>query len=155
MLEIEKNWPGVRLIIAHLGRAYCDEDMGNSMETLKATRNMVFDFSANTNDHAFESALRTFGPERCLFGSDMPITRMRMRRTCESGRYINVVPRGLYGDVSADKNMREVDPPEADRLTFFMYEEVLAIKRAVERIGLGRGDVESFFYGNAKRFLGI
>jgi len=155
MLEIEKTWPGVRLIIAHLGRAYCDEDMGTSMETLKATRNMVFDFSANTNDHAFEAALRTFGPERCLFGSDMPITRMRMRRTCESGRYINVVPRGLYGDVSADKNMREVDPPEADRLTFFMYEEILAIKRAVDRVGLGRRDVESFFYGNAKRFLGI
>ncbi len=155
MLEIERNWPRVRLIIAHMGRAYCDDDMGNALETLKATKHMVFDFSANTNERVFEAALRTFGPERCLFGSDMPITRMRMRRVCESGRYINVVPRGLYGDVSADKNMREVDPPEADRLTFFMYEEILAIKRAIERIGLPRTDVESIFYSNAVRFLGI
>jgi uncharacterized protein len=155
MLEIERNWPGVRLIIAHLGRAYCNEDMGNAMETLRPTRNMVFDFSANTNDAAFEAALRTFGPERCMFGSDMPITRMRMRRICEGGRYINCVPRGLYGDVSADKNMRDIDPPEADRISFFMYEEILAIKRAAERIGLGRADVESFFYSSAKRFLGI
>jgi uncharacterized protein len=155
MLEIERAWPGVRLIIAHVGRAYCDEDMGNAFETLKATRRMVLDFSANTNDHVFEAALRAFGPERCLFGSDMPITRMRMRRVSESGRYVNLVPRGLYGDVSGDKNMRDVDPPEADRLTFFMYEEVLAIKRAMERVGLGRGDVESVFYANAKRFLGI
>jgi hypothetical protein len=116
---------------------------------------MVFDFSANTNDHVFEAALRAFGPERCLFGSDMPITRMRMRRICEAGRYINIVPRGLYGDVSADKNMREAEPPEADRISFFMYEEVLAIKRAVERLGLGRSDVEAVFYANAKRFLGI
>ena len=155
MLEIEKNWPGVRLIIAHVGRAYCDEDMGNAFETLKATKHMVFDFAANTNDHVFEAALRTFGPERCLFGSDMPITRMRMRRICEGGHYINIVPRGLYGDVSKDRNMREADGAEADKLTFFMYEELLAIKRAVERIGLSRQDVESFFYGSAKRFLGI
>ncbi len=155
MLEIEKNWPGVRLIIAHVGRAYCDEDMGNAFDILKATKNMVFDFAANTNDQVFEAALRAFGPGRCLFGSDMPITRMRMRRICEAGRYINVVPRGLYGDVSGDRNMREVDPPEADRLTFFMYEEILAIKRAAERIGLSRRDVEAVFYDNAARFLGI
>jgi predicted TIM-barrel fold metal-dependent hydrolase len=155
MLEIEKNWPGVRVIIAHVGRSYCDEDIGNAFETLKVTKNMVFDFSANTHDRSFEGALRAFGPERCLFGSDMPITRMRMRRVCEGGHYINIVPRGLYGDVSADRNMREVDAPEADQLTFFMYEEIKAIKRAVERVGLGRSDVEAVFYRNARRFLGI
>ena len=76
-------------------------------------------------------------------------------RTCEGGRYINVVPRGLYGDVSADRNMREVDAPEAGQLTFFMYEEIKAIKRAIERVGLGRSDVEAVFYTNAKRLLGI
>jgi len=155
MLEIETNWPKVRVIIAHMGRAYCDEDMGDAFTVLSATRNMVFDFSANTNDHVFEKALRTFGPERCLFGSDMPITRMRMRRHCEGGRYVNVVPRGLYGDVSGDSHMGEADPPESDTITFFMYEEILAIKRAMERIGLGRADVEAFFLGNAKRVLRI
>ena len=34
-------------------------------------------------------------------------------------------------------------------------QDELAIKRAVERIGLGRADVESIFYSNAKRFLRI
>ena len=155
MLEIERNWPRVRLIIAHVGRAYCDEDIGDAFETLKATKNMVVDFSANTHDRAFEGALRAFGPERCLFGSDMPITRMRMRRVCEDGRYINIVPRGLYGDVSGDRNMREVAGQEADALTFFMYEEIKAIRRAVERVGLGRSDVEALFYANARRFLSI
>ncbi len=155
MMEIERNWPRVRLIIAHVGRAYCDEDIGDAFEVLKATKSMVFDFSANTHDRSFEGALRAFGPGRCLFGSDMPITRMRMRRLCEGGRYINVVPRGLYGDVSGDRNMREVDPPEADQLTFFMYEEIKAIRRAMEKLGLGRADAEAVFYSNAKRFLGI
>jgi len=155
MLEIEKTWPRVRVIIAHVGRAYCDEDMGDAFEKLSVTKNMVFDFSANTNDRVFEGALRAFGPERCLFGSDMPITRMRMLRICEGGRYINVVPRGLYGDVSGDMNMREADPPDADSISFFMYEEVCAIRRAVERIGLGKSDVESIFQKNARRVLRI
>jgi len=153
MVEIEKNWPRLKVIIAHVGRAYCDEDIGDAFQRLSVTKNMVFDFSANTNDRVFEAALRGFGPDRCLFGSDMPITRMRMRRICEGGRYINVVPRGLYGDVSGDRNMREADPPDSDTISFFMYEEVLAIRKAVERIGLRKADVESIFYGNAKRFL--
>jgi predicted TIM-barrel fold metal-dependent hydrolase len=155
MVEIEKNWPRVRVIIAHVGRAYCYEDIGDAFAKLSVTKNMVFDFSANTNDRVFEGALRAFGPERCLFGSDMPITRMRMRRICEGGRYINVVPRGLYGDVSGDRNMREADAPDSDSISFFMYEEVLAIRKAVERIGLRRADVEAIFQKNAKRFLRV
>ncbi len=155
MLEIERNYPGVRLIIAHVGRAYCDEDVGDAFEVLKATKNMVFDFAANTNARVFEQTLRAFGPDRCIFGSDLPITRMRMRRVCENGTYVNLVPRALYGDVSGDKNMREVDPPQSDRLTFFMYEEILAIRQACDRAGVGRLGVEAIFNGTAKRVLGI
>jgi predicted TIM-barrel fold metal-dependent hydrolase len=154
MLEIERNWPRVRLIIAHVGRAYCDEDVGDAFQRLGVTKNMVFDFAANTNAHVFEQAIRAFGPERCLFGSDLPITWMRMRRVCEGGRYVNLVPRGKYGDVSGDKNMREVDGAEADRLTTFMYEELLAIKRACTRAGVDKCGVEAIFRTNAERVLG-
>jgi predicted TIM-barrel fold metal-dependent hydrolase len=154
MLEIERTWPRVRLIIAHVGRAYCDEDVGDAFQRLSGTKNMVFDFAANTNAHVFEQAIRAFGPERCLFGSDLPITWMRMRRICEGGRYVNLVPRNKYGDVSADKNMREVDGAEAARLTTFMYEELAAIKRACTRAGVERRGVEAIFRTNAERVLG-
>ena len=154
MLELERIWPRVRLIIAHVGRAYCDEDVGDAFQRLGATKNMVFDFAANTNAQVFEQAIRTFGPERCLFGSDLPITWMRMRRICEGGRYINLVPRGKYGDVSRDPNMREVDGAEAARLTTFMYEELLSIKRACTRAGVDKRGVEAIFRTNAERVLG-
>jgi predicted TIM-barrel fold metal-dependent hydrolase len=154
MLEIERSFPRVKLIIAHVGRAYCDEDVGDAFERLGKTRHMVFDFAANTNAHVFEQAIRAFGPERCLFGSDLPITWMRMRRICEGGRYVNLVPRGKYGDVSGDKNMREVDGAEAARLTTFMYEELAAIKRACTRAGVDRRGVEAIFRTNAERVLG-
>ncbi len=153
MREIERRYPRVKVIIAHVGRAYCDEDVGDAFEALADTQRMLFDFSANTNAGVFEKLIRAVGPKRILFGTDMPILRMRMRRICEGGRYVNLVPRGLYGDVSGDPNMREIDGPEAERLTFFLYEELLAFRRAAEATGLTRADLEDIFHNNAARTL--
>jgi len=149
ILEIERKYPGARVILAHVGRAYCNEDVGDAFEVLKETEHLVVDFSANTNAWVFEQLIRAIGPKRVLFGSDLPILRMRMRRICEEGIYINLVPKGLYGDVSGDPNMREVSGREAEELTLFMYEELLAFRQAAERTGLSREDLEDVFYNNS------
>jgi len=154
MLEIEEKYPKIKLIIAHVGRAYCDEDMGNAFEVLSETKNMMFDISANSNDHVFEKLIEAVGSERILFGSDLPILRMRARRICENGKYINLVPKGLYGDISADSHMREADGSEAEKLTFFMYEEINAFRKASEKMGLTRKECEDVFFNNAVRLLG-
>jgi predicted TIM-barrel fold metal-dependent hydrolase len=86
MVEIEQRYPSAQVIIAHVGRAYCPEDVGNAFEVLAETRKMRFDISANTSTENFEHLIRAVGPRRILFGSDLPITRMRMRRVCEQGR---------------------------------------------------------------------
>jgi predicted TIM-barrel fold metal-dependent hydrolase len=153
ILEIERRWPQVQVVLAHVGRAYCNEDVGQAFKALRGTERLLFDISANSNDWVFERLLRAVGPKRVLFGSDLPILRMRARRICENGVYVNLVPRGLYGELSGDKNMREIEGPEAERLTFFMYEELLAFRRAAERCGLGRADLEDVFYNNAARTL--
>jgi len=155
MLEIERRYPNARVIIAHVGRAYCIEDVGNAFEVLSGTEKLVFDISANSNQQVFERLIETVGPKRILFGSDLPILRMRTRRICECGRYVNLVPRGLYGDVSADPHMRELDGEEAEALTFFLYEEIDAFRRAAANTGLLPTDIEDVFYGNAARLLGL
>ena len=154
MVEIEKRYPNVKVVIAHVGRAYCPEDVGNAFDVLAETRKMRFDISANTSVENFELLIRAVGPRRILFGSDLPITRMRMRRICESGTYVNVVPKGLYGDVSADPHMREVEGDDAARLTFFMYEEIDAFRRAALKTGLGSNDINDVFYRNSAEMLG-
>ena len=153
MLEIEERYRNIRLIVAHVGRAYCPEDIGDAFKVLAKTRNMCFDFSANTNAETFRQLLETVGPKRVLFGSDLPILRMRTRRICENGFYVNLVPKGLYGDVSGDRHMREVSGQEAERLTFFMYEELDAFRRAAHAVKLSARDVEDVFYNNARRLL--
>ena len=153
MLEIEQTYRNIQLIIAHIGRAYCPEDVGDALEKLAPARRMNFDFSANTNSWVMEQLLRAVGPQRVVFGSDLPIVRMRMRRICESGFYVNLVPPGMYGDVSNDAHMREVDPAEGERLSFFMYEELQAFRRAAEAVGLSRSDVADVMYNNAARLI--
>jgi predicted TIM-barrel fold metal-dependent hydrolase len=153
MIEIEKRYPNIKLIVAHVGRTYCTENVGSAFEVLAETQNMVFDISANTNAEVLEQLIRTVGPKRVLFGSDLPITRMRMRRICRNGTYVNLVPKDLYGNVSGDKNMREVEGKEARRLTFFMYEEIAAFHHAAQATGLAPRDIEDIFHNNAKRII--
>lgn len=153
LLEIEERYPEMQVVIAHVGRAYCTEDVGDAFKVLAKTRNMRFDISANTNAAVFQQLIEAVGPKRILFGSDLPIARMRMRRICEQGNYVNIVPAGLYGDVSGDKHMREASGTEAECLTFFMYEELNAFRQAAEASGLTRGDIEDIFFNNARRML--
>ncbi len=153
LMEIEERYPNVKLIVAHIGRAYTEYDFGNAFEILGQTKNMMFDFCANTLDKAMIRCIDTFGPDRVLFGSDMPISKMRMYRITEGDNYVNVVPRGLYGDVSADKHMREVD--DASEITCFLYEELRAFKRAASELKLSKEDIEKIMCKNAERVLGL
>ena len=152
LLEIEKKYPDIKLIIAHVGRAYCSEDIGNAFDVLSKT-NMFFDISANSNQFVFEQLIKAVGPKRILFGSDLPILRMRARRITENGTYVNIVPKGLYGDVSGDKNMREVAGIDAENITFFLYEEIDAFKRAALAVNLTPAEIEDIFYTNADSII--
>ena len=153
ILEIKQEFPNIRLIIAHIGRAYTKGDVGNAFEVLSAAPDLMFDFCANCCEYAITELLRSAGPKHAMFGTDMPILRMRTHRIEENGTYINLVPPGLYGDPSQDPHLREVPAEEAEHITFFAYEELLAFKRACKTLGLSRQDVEDIMYNNAVNLI--
>ena len=49
--------------------------------------------------------------------------------------------------------MREVDDEEGARLSFFLYEELLAFRQAAEAVGLSADDVADVMYNNAERLI--
>lgn len=157
LLEIEQNYPNLQLIVAHLGRAYANEDIGDALDYLKNTEKTVWDFTANTNDWVMEQVLQRFGSDRFIYGSDFPIFRMKSRRTVENGVYINEIPQGQfpYEAIKGDSHMREILFPEAERITFFIYEEMNACRLACQRMGLGKEDVEKIFFSNSARIFGV
>lgn len=150
LMEIEEKYPNVKLIVAHIGRAYSREDVGTAFNILKNTKNMYFDFTANLCDDAIKACIDAVGTKRLMFGSDLPIAIMRMYRITENGFYYNVVPRGLYGDVSGDPHMRETDETN---VTLMIYEQLRALKRCAADLKLTDAQIEDIMYGNAKRML--
>ncbi len=154
ILEIKADCPNLQLIIAHIGRAYVKEDVGNAFtDYLNRVPDLMYDFTANCCEYAITEVIRNAGPKHLMFGTDMPILRMRVRRIEENGTYINLIPPGLYGDPSQDRHLREVTPEEAEKITFFAYEELLAFKRACKTLGCTKEDVSDMMYGNAKRII--
>jgi len=146
---IKENWPNIRFVVAHIGRAYCTGDIGNAFDRLDQVPDLMYDFCANCCEYAITELIRHAGPKHAMFGTDMPILRMRTRRIEENGTYINLVEKGLYGDVSKDSHMREVSHEEAEKITFFAYEELLALKRAWTKLGLTKEDLEDMMFKNA------
>lgn len=155
LLEIEQKYPNIKLIVAHLGRAYANEDLGDALDYLKNSERTMWDFTANTNQYVMERVLEQFGSSRFMYGTDFPIFRMKARRTVENGFYINEIPMGSLGDVSSDPHMREIAYPEAEKITFFIYEEIISCKRACQTLGLGKEDVQKIFYDNAARIFDV
>lgn len=153
LLEIEQKYPNAKVIVAHVGRAYSPEDLGDALEILgKNTKNMLFDFSANVQDVAIRKCIEAVGTKRVIFGTDMPVTKMKMYRISEKGNYINVVPRGLYGDVSDDAHMRESDEKN---ITNFVYEIIRSFKRVAGDLTLTKADVEDIMCSNAVKLYNI
>lgn len=149
ILELKREFPRVRLIIAHIGRAYTSFDVGDAFDQLDQAPDLMYDFCANCCEYAITEVLRHAGPKHVMFGTDMPILRMRTHRIEENNTYINLVPPGLYGDPSQDPHLREVTAEEAEKITFFAYEELLAFKRAAKTLNLSRQDIEDVMYNNA------
>lgn len=152
LMEIEQKYPNVKLIVAHIGRAYCEEDIGNAFDTLGKSEKMMFDFTANTLSAAMERCINAVGVKRIMFGSDLPITKMKMYRITENGNYVNVVPRGAYGDLTTAAHMRETDEKN---ITCFMYEELLAFKNCAERLSLSKSDVNDIMRYNAEKVFNV
>ncbi len=152
LLEIEKRYPNIKLIVAHIGRAYSKQDIGDAFDLLGRTERMLFDFTANLCDDAIRACIKAVGCGRLMFGSDMPIAIMRMYRITDpvTGFYRNVVPRGLYGDVSGDPHMLESDETN---ITLMIYEQLRALKRVAANLHLTDAQIEKILYGNAKDLL--
>jgi len=151
--ELKSRFPNIRLIIAHIGRAYVKENVGNAFEILDTMPDLMYDFCANCCEYAITEVLRHAGPKHVMFGTDFPILRMRTHRIEENGTYINLVPPGLYGDPKQDPHLREVSAEEGEKITFFAYEELLAFKRACTTLGLTKQDVEDIMYNNAANLI--
>ncbi len=148
--EIEEKYPNLKLIIAHIGRAYAKEDIGNAFDIIGRGKNTYFDFTANLCEDAIKACIEAVGTDKLLFGSDLPVAKMRMYRIVENGYYINIIRRGEYGDMNGVAHMRESDEKD---VTFMIYEQIKALKNVAFELKLKDNDIEKIMFANAEKMI--
>jgi Amidohydrolase len=147
--QICRQYPRVRLIIAHLGRCYTLSHAQEALPQLADEDGLYFDNCAVLNPDVHRFALETLGPSRILYGTDNPIFYMRGRRQWKGTTYINRTSYPFYFN-------KDREPPEVEaEYTLYMYEALLALKTACEDVALGADAVESIFHKNAEQLLGV
>jgi predicted TIM-barrel fold metal-dependent hydrolase len=147
VLEIADRYPHITLIVPHIGRAYCLPTAQRGLPHFADHSGVYFDTSANLNPDVFQLALETVGPERVLFGTDLPVMMMRGVREYEGEKYIN------FTDGPYSWNVNRKSPEEEAKYTYYLYEELRALIAAIQRCGMGVAEMEKIMYSNSARIL--
>jgi len=152
LIRISKDFPNLKIILAHIGRCSTKKDLVESLSTIKNLTNIVLDTSTITSAEAFEEAIKIFGVNRILYGSDSPYSNT-------NGRIINV-PGKIKNPFITQKvfpwtlpYLRKWYLQNKPELTFLVYHQLDAMRKASKKLRLGKEDIERIFYKNAKKLL--
>lgn len=146
--EILSEFPGIRLIVAHLGRCFNKCYFVQAAEGLGADLDKLwFDTSAVTNPQVLRLAFTLLDPEKIMFGLDLPIFLWHGTRRWTEKTYVNLCRENLPWK-------RDIDPPELqEQYTFFVYEQVRNLLDAMDRCGWSEQQMRNYFYHNAEGFF--
>lgn len=147
--QIRETYPNVRVVIAHLGRSYTLPHAQDSLPQFRDDPGLYFDCSAVLNPDVLRFALDTIGPYRLLYGTDNPMFYMRGRRCWQGRTYINHTNHPFHFN-----QHRESAEIEAG-YTLYMYEALLALRRACQDLSLSADEVQAIFYDNAKKLMSV
>lgn len=138
-LPCTESWHDMKLVVlAHVARSFCRHYAYEGLERVVDCGNIWLDTSAITDSETFVSALRVFGAQRILFGTDYPVSHFR-------GRCVTA-GRGLRWD------LQERGQPSAGFHPVGL-ESLHALRQAMEETGATASEVEAVFYGNAQGLL--
>lgn len=144
--NLSKNYPDSQIVLAHCGRCYLPDQMKKAITAIKNLENVYLDTSMVMDPLVLQIVFETIDSKRVLFGTDLPIARMRGRRVYVMDHWVDIVLEG-YPPSTYRVAAKEI------RATFMVYEIILAIQRAAERVQLSQDQLQSIFYNNGMGLL--
>lgn len=145
IVELCRAWPRARIVLAHIGRAYYLKNIVGQLDRLRDLPNLYYDLTMVNHWEVMEYLFQHVPHDRILYGTDIPIALAGGKSVEINDQYTYVTPVPWSLSIS-DEHRKLV-------FTSFLYEELRAIKRAVERTGLPRSFVEDIFHNNGMRLL--
>lgn len=139
------DYPNAKIVLAHIGRAYYLKNITGNLDGLKSFPNLWYDIAMLNNWEVLEYLFKTVRHDRVLFATDIPIALAPGKSVEINDQYTYITPVPWELSIS-DDHAKLV-------FTSFLYEELRAVKKAVQRLELGREFVRGFFYDNGARLL--
>lgn len=145
IVEIAQRYPKAKIILAHIGRAYFMKNVIGNLDALKEFSNLYFDLAMVNHWEVMEYLFKEIPANRILYGTDIPLALAPGKSVEINDQYTYVTPVPWALSISDDH--------QKIRFTSFLYEELRAVKKAVQRLGLKRDFVNGLFYENGMRLL--
>lgn len=142
--HLTQKYPGAKWILAHCGRSYSSWPIERAGDRLRNMPNTWFDTSSVCESDAVAALLRCVGVEQVMYGSDdVPVGILR-------GKYVAFGYGWAYlSEQNHSLNLTHCDP----RMTFTRYEQLRAMRRAADAVGLSQTDIGAMFHDNAARLV--
>ena len=143
IIRMAKKYPNAVLILAHAARSFAAWTAVEAVDAVKHVDNVWFDFSGVCESPAMFQIMRKCGIDRCMWGSDYPISRL-------AGKAISLAD-GFYW--INEKDLAQFGGPTEFHSWLVGTENLMAVRQACLMLDLGHSDVEKLFYKNAMNLL--
>ncbi|MBN1446186.1 MAG: amidohydrolase family protein [Candidatus Omnitrophica bacterium] len=154
---IAEKFPGIKIILAHMGRYVYPEQFFTFLASGVADIPSVFlDVSSATVTEVYEKTLSNERlREKLLFATDMPYGLITGTERFSEEKGFSFITRDDYP--WSDPALQKQFSAERERLTYNTYHVIKALKDAMERLGIsGQAEVqlkEDVFFRNAARIF--
>jgi len=138
-------WPGARIILAHIGRAYYLRGITGLLDGLSGLPNLYFDLAMVQHWEVLAYLFRQVQLSRVLFGSDTPIGLAQGKAVEINHQYTYVTPRPWVLSLCDEKRKLQ--------FTSFLNEGLRAIQQAAAAAKLSRSAVAAVFHDNARALI--
>ncbi len=143
--ELCTRWPGAKIILAHVGRAYYLRGVTGLLDELCELPNLYYDPAMVQNWEVIAYLFKKVPIAKILFGTDIPIALAQGKAVEINHQYTYVTPRPWALSLQDEKGKIQ--------FTSFLNEELRAIKQAAEAVKLSHADVAAFFHDNARALV--
>ena len=143
IIRMAKKYPNAVLILAHAARSFAAWTAVEAVDAVKHVDNVWFDFSGVCESPAMFQIMRKCGIDRCMWGSDYPISRL-------AGKAISLAD-GFYW--INEKDLAQFGGPTEFHSWLVGTENLMAVRQACLMLDLSHSDVEKLFYKNAMNLL--
>ena len=140
-----ESYPNMTFILAHSARGFQPAHNLEGLSQLEDLDNIYFDTSVNCEPVAHQAIIRSFGHEKLMYGSDLPVSHMRGRSVAAADSFL-----WLYEEtpVWGERHL-QIDP------VLVGLEHLRSIKWACWSERLNDSAIEDIFWNNAARLFNV